>query len=83
MRKECNRVTSSDVMNLSDFFPVSPRVRHFLVQRIHLSHFYVKREFPFGGINVWEVLKLFTKESVIKKTYASGNLPSPLFAKEG
>jgi hypothetical protein len=24
-----------------------------------------------------------TKESIIKKTYASGNLPSPLFAKEG
>jgi hypothetical protein len=46
MRKECNRVTSSDVMNLSDLFPVSPRVRHFLAQRIHLSHFYVKRKFP-------------------------------------
>jgi len=25
----------------------------------------------------------FTKESIIKKTYASENLPSPLFAKEG
>jgi hypothetical protein len=24
-----------------------------------------------------------TKESIIKKTYASGNLPPPLFAKEG
>jgi len=24
-----------------------------------------------------------TKESIIKDTYASGNLPSPLFAKEG
>jgi hypothetical protein len=24
-----------------------------------------------------------TKESIIKKTYASENLPSPLFAKEG
>jgi hypothetical protein len=24
---------------------------------------------------------LFTKESIIKKTYASENLPSPLFAK--
>jgi len=26
---------------------------------------------------------IFTKESMIKKTYASENLPSPLFAKEG
>src|SRR3972149_1717833 len=46
LRKECNRVTSSDIMNLSDVFSVSSRVRRFLVQRIHLSHFYVKREFP-------------------------------------
>ena len=41
--KECNRVTSSDVINLSNFFPMSPRVRHFLVHRIYLSDFYVKQ----------------------------------------
>jgi hypothetical protein len=28
-------------------------------------------------------LRVITKESIIKKTYASGNLPSPLFANEG
>jgi len=33
----------------------------------------------------WKKRTLFkvTKESIIKKTYASENLPSPLFTKEG
>ena len=43
----CSRVTSSDGMNLSDVFSVSPSVSwYFLVQRIHLSNFYVKHKFP-------------------------------------
>jgi hypothetical protein len=41
--KECNRVTSLHVINYFDVCLVSPRVRHFLVHRIHLSDFYVKQ----------------------------------------
>ena len=32
---------------------------YFLVHRIHLSDFYVKHKFSFGGISVRDVLKLF------------------------
>jgi hypothetical protein len=46
-------------MILSDVFRCLPVFGHFLVQRIHLSDFYVKHKFPFGGINVRDVLKLF------------------------
>jgi len=33
----------------------------------------------------WSIIRrlAITKESIIKNTYASENLPSPLFAKEG
>jgi Cdc6-like AAA superfamily ATPase len=47
----CNRVTSSDVMNLSDVFRCLAMSGHFLVQRIHLSDFYVKHKFSsFRGL---------------------------------
>ena len=59
LRGGCNRVTASDVMNLSDVFSVSPRVRALLVHRIHLSDFYVKHKFSSGEISVQDVLKLF------------------------
>ena len=38
---------------------------------------------PGMTIKVKGLLTQYTNESIIKKTYASENLPSPLFAKEG
>jgi len=41
-----NRVTSSDVLDLSDVFRCLPVFGHSLIQRIYLWDFYVKHEFP-------------------------------------